>query len=52
MQRILVVDDDPSVTSLLKRGLAYEGFAVDTAASGTEGLAVACERPSGCGTGL
>ena len=45
MQRILVVDDDPSVTSLLKRGLAYEGFAVDTAASGTEGLAVARDRP-------
>jgi DNA-binding response OmpR family regulator len=44
MQRILVVDDDPSVTSLLKRGLAYEGFAVDVADSGAEGLAVARER--------
>jgi DNA-binding response OmpR family regulator len=45
VQRVLVIDDDPSVTSVLKRGLAYEGFAVDTAASGTEGLAVARERP-------
>jgi DNA-binding response OmpR family regulator len=44
MQRILVVDDDPSVTSVLKRGLAYEGFAVDTAADGVEGLRIARER--------
>ena len=44
MQRILVVDDDPSVTSVLKRGLAYEGFAVDTAGSGEAGLAVARDR--------
>ncbi len=46
MQRILVIDDDPAVTSLLKRGLSYEGFAVDTAKSGAEGLAIARERPS------
>ncbi len=45
MQRILVVDDDPAVTSLLKRGLAYEGFAVDTAASGSDGLSLAREHP-------
>ena len=41
MQRILVTDDDPAVTSVLKRGLSYEGFAVDTAATGEEGLAIA-----------
>jgi len=46
MQRILVIDDDPAVTSLLKRGLSYEGFAVDTATSGVEGLAIARDRPS------
>jgi len=45
MQRILVIDDDPAVTSLLKRGLSYEGFAVDTAGSGEVGLATARERP-------
>lgn len=45
MQRVLVVDDDPAVTSVLKRGLAYEGFAVDTAASGEDALALARERP-------
>lgn len=45
MQRILVVDDDPAVTSVLRRGLSYEGFAVDTAASGSQGLAVARDQP-------
>lgn len=44
MQRILVIDDDPAVTSVLKRGLAYEGFVVDTAGSGVEGLAIARDR--------
>lgn len=46
MQRILVIDDDPAVTSVLKRGLSYEGFAVETAKSGVEGLVIARERPS------
>jgi DNA-binding response OmpR family regulator len=46
MQRILVIDDDPAVTSLLKRGLSYEGYAVETAQSGAEGLAIARDRPS------
>jgi DNA-binding response OmpR family regulator len=46
MQRILVIDDDPAVTSLLKRGLSYEGFAVETAGSGAEGLSIARDRPS------
>ncbi|GIW07447.1 MAG: DNA-binding response regulator [Dehalococcoidia bacterium] len=45
MQRALVIDDDPAVTSVLKRGLSYEGFAVDTASSGAEGLAIARDRP-------
>ena len=41
MQRILVVDDDATVTSVLKRGLAYEGYTVDTAGTGMQGLNVA-----------
>lgn len=41
MQRVLVIDDDPTVRSVLKRGLAYEGFAVDTAVTGSEGLTIA-----------
>jgi DNA-binding response OmpR family regulator len=44
MQRILAIDDDPAITSLLKRGLTYEGFAVETASSGEEGLAIARDR--------
>ena len=44
MPRILVVDDDPAVTSVLRRGLSYEGFAVETAGSGAEALAAARER--------
>lgn len=43
MQRILVIDDDPAVTSLLKRGLTYEGFTVIVAHSGLEGLSLARE---------
>jgi len=34
------VDDDPEILSLLKRGLAYEGYTVVTAGSGTEALHV------------
>ena len=45
MQRTLVIDDDPAITSVLKRGLSYEGFAVDTAASGQEGLRIARDQP-------
>jgi DNA-binding response OmpR family regulator len=44
MKRILAIDDDPAVTSVLKRGLSYEGFEVDVAGSGEEGLAKARER--------
>lgn len=39
--RILVVDDDPEILSFLKRGLAYDGYEVDTAKDGTEALAKA-----------
>jgi DNA-binding response OmpR family regulator len=39
MQHVLVVDDDAAVTSVLKRGLSYEGFAVSVANSGSQGLA-------------
>ena len=46
MQHILVIDDDAAITKVLKRGLSYEGFAVATAVSGTEGLSIAREHPS------
>ena len=42
--QILVVDDDPEIVSLIRRGLAYEGYSVDTAADGNEALAKARDR--------
>lgn len=39
--RILVVDDDPAVTALLARGLKYEGYTVDVASAGDEGIRLA-----------
>jgi two-component system, OmpR family, response regulator MprA len=43
MRRIVVIDDDPAITSVLKRGLAYEGYTVDVASSGEDGLALVRE---------
>jgi len=41
---ILVVDDDPEILSLLKRGLTYEGYSVEVASDGKEALSKALER--------
>lgn len=44
--RVLVVDDDPGVTSLLRRAFTRSGYAVTEAASGEEALRAARElRP-------
>jgi two-component system response regulator MprA len=42
---ILVVDDDPRITNLLRRILAYEGYSVAIAATGDEALTRSLERP-------
>lgn len=42
--RILVIDDDPKVTVMLRRGLGYEGYTVDIALGGQEGLQLAREH--------
>ena len=42
---VLVVDDDPAVTSLLRRGFSYEGYKVSVASTGDEALLVAVEDP-------
>jgi two-component system response regulator MprA len=39
--RVLLVDDDPKIVSLLQRGLAFEGFDVLAAAGGVAALAAA-----------
>jgi two-component system, OmpR family, response regulator MprA len=43
--RVLVIDDDASITAFLKRALAYEGYQVDTAHDGPAGLAAARDKP-------
>lgn len=45
MVHILAIDDDLSVTNLLKRGLTHEGFVVDTANSGEVGLRRVLDNP-------
>ncbi|MDA8202648.1 MAG: response regulator transcription factor [Chloroflexi bacterium] len=42
--RILVVDDDPKIRAVVRRGLAYEGYRVVEAASGEDGLDKAREH--------
>lgn len=39
--RVLVIDDDPKITALLRRALTFEGYEVITAASGQEGVDMA-----------
>ncbi|MFB9906948.1 response regulator transcription factor [Allokutzneria oryzae] len=41
--RLLVVDDEPTITALLSTSLRFVGFDVRTAGSGTEALAVAMD---------
>jgi DNA-binding response OmpR family regulator len=43
--RILVVEDEHKLAGVLKRGLEEEGYAVDVAYDGEEGLAVALTTP-------
>ncbi|MBI4612015.1 MAG: response regulator [Planctomycetes bacterium] len=38
MSRILIVDDDKKIRTLLTKGLERAGFHVDTAATGKEGI--------------
>jgi two-component system OmpR family response regulator len=42
-QRLLVVDDEPTIVSLLSASLRFVGFEVRTAASGAEALRVAAD---------
>jgi len=42
---LLVVDDDPKMLSLMRRGLTFAGYAVDTAADGEVALSHARENP-------
>lgn len=43
--RILIIEDDEAILRFLRRGLAYEGYLVDTANDGPGGLSLAREHP-------
>jgi two-component system, OmpR family, response regulator MprA len=40
-ERILIIEDDEAILKLLRRGLVYEGYQVDTAIDGQSGLTMA-----------
>ena len=42
--RILLVEDEPAFASAVRRGLEAEGFVVELATDGNEGLRMANER--------
>ena len=43
--RILIIEDDEAILKFLRRGLAYEGYTVDTANDGQSGLILARDNP-------
>lgn len=43
-ERILIIEDDQAILKLLQRGLAYEGYMVDSAMDGRTGLTLARDR--------
>ncbi len=43
--RVLVVEDEPSIASFVRRGLIYEGFAVDVVGHGLAALDAVRDRP-------
>jgi two-component system response regulator MprA len=42
-ESILIIEDEERILQFLRRGLTYEGYTVETAVNGTEGLAKAAE---------
>ena len=43
--RILVIDDEPEVTQMVRRGLVYAGYSVETALDAESGLTTARDTP-------
>lgn len=43
--RVLVVEDEPGIAGFVRRGLLFEGFAVEVAADGKTGLAAIRDNP-------
>ncbi len=44
-ERVLVIEDEPQIADLLRRGLIYEGYGVEVAPDGETGLVAARDRP-------
>ena len=44
-ERILVIEDEPKISDMVKRGLIYEGYTVEVASDGERGLGVARDTP-------
>lgn len=42
-EKLLIIEDDEAILKVLKRGLVYEGYQVETALDGAEGLTLARE---------
>jgi DNA-binding response OmpR family regulator len=42
--KILLIEDEPGITRLIRRGLEAAGYGVDTTANGAEGLAMTTEK--------
>jgi len=45
LEHVLVIEDDPAIRDLLRRGLAYENYKVTVASDGAVGLAAARDNP-------
>ena len=45
MEHVLVIEDDPAIRDLLRRGLAYENYKVTVANDGLSGLSSARDNP-------
>jgi DNA-binding response OmpR family regulator len=43
--RVLVIDDEPGMRSLMRRGLGMAGYEVETADGGEAGIEAATQRP-------
>jgi two-component system, OmpR family, response regulator MprA len=44
-ERILIIEDEPRIADLLRRGLVYEGYSVEITGDGEAGLSAARDRP-------
>jgi two-component system response regulator MprA len=44
-KRILIIEDEERILQFLRRGLSFDGYSVDTAVDGSQGLMIARDNP-------